>query len=99
MTTIMRPKAGFSLMEILIALAIMGLIVSVVGVAMMNYFQGAKISTTKQQLREIKNAVDYFNTRQGVYPDRLDDLVKKPTDEELAKDWIQYIPKKEVPRD
>lgn len=91
------PRQGFSIMEIMIVIAIMGLLAAVVGPKFFNAFSGAKVSTTKQSLQGIKSAIEMFYLKHGDYPDSLKDLYKKPANEEFAKDWTEpYIEEKKL---
>ncbi len=91
------PKQGFSLIEILVAIAIIGLILATVGPRVMTFFSGAKVDTTKQSLLGIKSTLDMFNLRHGEYPETLKDLYRKPSNEELAKNWNEaYIDEKKL---
>lgn len=83
------PRQGFSLMEILIAIAILGLVAGLLIPKFAGVYSGAQVDTAKQSLRGIKSALEMFNLSLGDYPDSLKDLYKKPTNEELAKNWTQ----------
>ena len=56
-----RNKPGFSLMEIMIAVAIMGILVAVAGPALFGYLARAKVSKTKTELRFFKQQIEQFN--------------------------------------
>lgn len=91
------PRSGFSIMEIMIVIAIMGLIAGVVGPKVVNYLKNARTSTVKQSLLGLKGTIEMFNAQVGDYPDSLKDLYKKPANEELAKDWAgPYIEEKKL---
>lgn len=97
MKTDIRP--GFTLAEVMIAIAIVGLLAAIGGPMFMSYLAKGKVTATKQNLRIIKGAVDQFNADMGQNPETLKDLVKKPANPDLAKDWNPYINKKEIPLD
>lgn len=66
---------GFTLVELLVVLAIIALLLTV---AMPRYFKGvdqAKESTLKHDLSTIRETLDKFYADQGRYPDSLDELV------------------------
>lgn len=95
-----HAKSGFTIAEILIAIAIVGLIMAVGGPAVMRYLERGRVTTTKQSLRGFKTAIESFNADTGQNPEQLKDLIKKPAQEEVAKDWAgPYLDKKEVPKD
>jgi general secretion pathway protein G len=93
-------REGFSLMEIMIALLILGLVAAMVGPAAFNALKNARKSTAKSTMRAFKNAIGMFQTHTGQYPQMLKDLIKKPRDEKVAKKWEgPYIDKTEIPED
>ena len=76
-------KAGYSLMEILIVLAIMGLLVALVGPQLANMFGGAQGKTATAQVRTLKEALETMNLDIGRYPaqeEGLGLLVQAPGD-------------------
>ena len=76
-------KAGYSLMEILIVLAIMGLLVALVGPQLANMFGGAQGKTATAQVRTLKEALETMNLDIGRYPTQeegLSLLVQAPGD-------------------
>lgn len=90
-------RQGFSMLEILIAVAIMIIIGTVVAPRALTFLSGAKVDTAKASLRTIKQAIESFYLRHNEYPDSLKDLVRRPTNEELAKNWIEpYFEEKQL---
>lgn len=71
-------KPGFSLLEIMIAVTIMGILAAVVGPALFGYLARAKVSKTKTELRFFKQQIEQFNADIGEYPKTLNDLVVCP---------------------
>ncbi len=75
-------KAGFSLIEILIAVILIGSIVAMVGPKLMQRFGKGQIGTTKISLHGIKSTLDEYFIDMGHYPTKqeggLDALVTKP---------------------
>ena len=49
-----RRQGGFTLMELLVVLAILGLLVSLVGPQVLNQLGGAKTKTTKIQIKDLE---------------------------------------------
>src|ERR1041384_8004790 len=66
-----RRTAGFSLMELMLVLAIMGILMAVVAVNIMGVGEKAKIKTTKQSLMTIRNALQTYHLEQSAYPPDL----------------------------
>lgn len=67
-------KNGYSLMEILIVLAIMGLLVALVGPQLGNMFGGAQGKTATAQIRTLKEALETMNLDIGRYPTEQEGL-------------------------
>jgi len=88
-------KSGFSLMELLVAIAILGIIAGVGIPAFMNYLKKARVKRAEGDLRLLKNQIDMFKMDTGKYPSKLIYLVKRPRDPKIAKKWLGgVIPKK-----
>jgi len=90
---------GFTLIEMLIAVAIM----IVVGLVAIPYFTGyldkTKKATARSTVRTLGGLVDQFEADHGKYPETLKDLVKRPGDEEVSRNWTPYLKGSEVPKD
>lgn len=74
-------RGGFTLLELLIVLAIMGLLMAVVTPQVMNMFSGAKSDTAALQVETITTALNYYQLDTGSYPDMkqgLEGLWKAP---------------------
>jgi general secretion pathway protein G len=80
-------KGGFSLIEILIAIAILAIVSVVVVPGYMSYMESARVSRAESNLRSIKGAIDSYALMVGQLPGRLKDLVQKPADEKAARRW------------
>jgi general secretion pathway protein G len=70
----LRRKAGYTLVEILIVLAIIALLVAVVGPEFAKIFDGAKVKTTNTQIAELKTALDTMQPDIGRYPTQQEGL-------------------------
>ncbi len=71
-----RAVRGMTLLEIMIVIAILGLLASVIVAAVMNNFERAKISTTRIQLDKVKQAVQMSSvSNDGEYPNKIEDLL------------------------
>jgi general secretion pathway protein G len=93
-----RRDMGFTLLEIMVVLAIIGLIVGSVGVMVFNRFKKAQIQTAKTRVTEISNATTQFMLdNNNNCPRGLDDLVsqkylKKGLKDPWGKDFIFRCP-------
>jgi len=59
---------GMTLLEIMIVVAILGLIASVVVVGVMNSFERARISASRLKVGQILQALDMYRANEGDYP-------------------------------
>ena len=76
-----RLQAGFTLIEMLIVLAIIGMIMALVGPRVLNYLGESKIKATKIQIDSLSAALDLYYLDVGRYPssaEGLPALVQKP---------------------
>lgn len=89
-------EAGFTLLELLIVLAIIALLVGLVAPRVVQYLSKAKSQTAQTQLHNIASALDLYRLDIGHYPSQdegLDALVIAPSG---VTSWNgPYLPKKE----
>jgi len=78
-------EAGFSLLELLVVLAILALLAGLVAPRVIGYLGGAKTDTAKLQLRNIESALDLYRLDNGKYPTALEALVTQPPGAERWK--------------
>ena len=74
-------QGGFTLMELLVVLAILGLLMSLVGPQVLNQLGGAKTKTAGIQIKDLEQALEMYKLDVGRYPTSeqgLDALVNKP---------------------
>jgi general secretion pathway protein G len=75
-------QAGFTLVEVLVVLAIMGLIMSMIGPRVLNYLTDSKYKTAQIQVESLSSAVELFFIDNGRYPlesEGLQALVQPPS--------------------
>jgi general secretion pathway protein G len=75
-------EAGFTLVEMLVVITIIGLIMGLVGPRVLNYLAESKVKTAKIQIESLSAAIDLYYLDNGHYPsssDGLDALVRKPS--------------------
>jgi len=70
-----RRQAGFTLLEIMIVLAIIAMIAGGVGVALFNRFKKAQISTAKMRVKQARDAVTQYMIETPSCPHSIDELV------------------------
>jgi general secretion pathway protein G len=96
-------QAGFSLIELMIVIAILGLLIGFVGPKIMASFDKAKVGTTQVQMKQLASTLKTFRLDCGQYPTTeqgLSALVSKPSSGAECKNYAPggYLEKK-VPED
>jgi general secretion pathway protein G len=91
---------GFSLVELLVVLAILGMIIGLVGPRVMKHLGSAKSDTAKIQIEDLGATLDIFYLENGRYPssqEGLSALVTKPAG---LDNWNgPYLKKQVIPKD
>lgn len=92
-------QGGFTLMELLVVLAILGLLMALVGPNVMRQLGGAKTKTAGIQIKDLEQAMEMYKLDVGRYPstqEGLEALVRKPSN---ATGWNGPYLKSDVPLD
>lgn len=79
-------RAGFTLIEIMAVVLIIGLLAGVVGVAVFSQVDTARVTTAKAQMKQIESALEFYRLDNGRYPTTeqgLDALISQPSIEPL----------------
>ena len=63
-----RGQRGFTLVEMLVVITIIGLIMSLVGPRVLNYLGESKVKAAKIQIQSFSSALDLFYLDAGRYP-------------------------------
>jgi general secretion pathway protein G len=90
---------GFSFLEIMLVVLIIGILVSIIGPNLLGKTGKARVKATKAQLKNVETALTTFEMEIGDLPSTdqgLEALVKRPSDV-AEEDWSQYMPA--LPRD
>jgi len=91
---------GFSLVEMLVVLAIMGLLVGLVAPRVLGYLGGAKVDTARAQIRNIDSALELFFIDNGRYPSDEEGLRVLAIQSESLPQWNgPYLKGADVLRD
>src|SRR5437879_10819182 len=67
-------EAGFTLVEILVVITIIGMIMALVGPRVLNYLGESKVKTAKMQIQSFASALDLFYLDAGRYPSSAEGL-------------------------
>jgi general secretion pathway protein G len=70
-------NAGFTLVELLVVMAILATLLAIVGPRYTRSVDLASESALRTNLKTLRSAIDQHVADTGQYPDQLDDLVKK----------------------
>ena len=72
-----RKVKGFTLIEMVIVILILGIIAAVAAPRMFNTASTAEENSTRQQLAVLRNAIEMYRARSGVYPpkDKLEEAM------------------------
>jgi len=93
-------QGGFTLMELLVVLAILGLLMSLVGPRVLSQLGGAKTKTAAIQIKDLEQSLEMYKLDVGRFPNTeqgLNALVQKPVD---VVGWNgPYLKKSNVPLD
>jgi general secretion pathway protein G len=76
-----RAEAGFTLVEMLVVIAIIGLIMGLVGPRVLNYLGDSKVKAAKLQIESFSSSLDLFYLDVGRYPtggEGLSALTQRP---------------------
>lgn len=96
-------QSGFTLIEIMIVLAIVGILFSFVGVGVMKKFKEAKVQSARIQIAALEQGLQAYYLAHNYYPSTaqgLDALVKKPSVGKVPDNWQgPYLSKNTVPKD
>ena len=91
-------SAGFTLLEMIVVVAIIGILATLVVVRYTGKTDEAKVAAAKSQIAQIESAVVSFYTHVGRMPKELRELIEKPSG---AANWQEggYLKGKTVPKD
>ncbi|MBT6276361.1 MAG: type II secretion system major pseudopilin GspG [Chromatiales bacterium] len=89
--------AGFTLMELMVVMAILGLIAAFAGPQVFKALDKAQTDAAKAQISSLSTAISQYRLEVGKFPPDLNALVEQPAGD--AKWDGPYLNKKSVPKD
>ncbi len=99
-----RNQQGFTLIEIMAVVLIIGLLTTLVGIAVAGVIDDARIGTTKTNIRGLEAALQIYQIDNSRYPTTdqgLQALIEKPTTAPEPRRWRKggYLQKAQLPND
>jgi general secretion pathway protein G len=90
MQTPVRRSAGFTLIEIMAVVLIIGLLGGIVGVVIFGQVDSARVTTARTQMKQIESALEFYRLDNGRYPTTeqgLRALIEKPGTTPEPRRW------------
>jgi len=91
-----NKQSGFSLLEVMVVLVIIGMIMSIVAPNIMGQQEEAAIDKAHLDIQQIEDALSLYKLKNKAYPTTeqgLEALVTKPSGDPTPKNWRQYLNK------
>jgi general secretion pathway protein G len=98
----MRRQAGFTLIEIMVVIVILGLLAALVVPKLVGRTEEAKRTQTRVQIKNIQQAMELFKLDNGFFPSTdqgLEALVRMPEAGRIAKNYRKGGYLERVPKD
>jgi len=98
----LRRQAGFTLIEIMVVIVILGLLAALVVPRLVGRTEEAKRTQTRVQIKNIQQAIELFKLDNGFYPSTeqaLDALVRMPETGRIPKNYRKGGYLDRVPKD
>lgn len=95
-----KHNRGFTLIEIMVVVVIIGILAAVVVPSIMDRPGQARVAKAKQDIRTLENSLNMYRLDNFRYPTTdqgLEALVNEPTSSPRPENWQQYMPR--VPTD
>jgi len=102
MKTSKSPQTGFTLIEMLVVLVIIGMLAGLVGPKLFGRVDSSKVKTAEVQIKMLKGSLETFRLDVGRLPTQAEGLVvlnQAPTDERAKAHWRGPYLDQDVPLD
>jgi general secretion pathway protein G len=83
-------ERGFTLLELMIVMAIMGILITIAQPSLKQSIVRAREAVLREDLYQIRDALDQYYADNGRYPGQLADLINES---EKTKSYLRGIPK------
>ena len=86
----LRKRKGFSFIEVMVVIVILGLLAGIVGVNMLSSVDQAKVDVTKTRIESLRAALDLYRLHNNRYPSTEQGLISlktKPDSGKIPKSW------------
>ena len=92
-------NAGFTLLELLVVMVIIGLLVSYVGPRYFGQLSKSEVKTAKAQINSLRKALDIYRLDNGKYPDQQEGLNALLVPPQGNTKWHGPYLQKDIPND
>jgi general secretion pathway protein G len=104
MKQLLRNNAGFTLIELMVVIIILGLLAAIVMPRVVGETDRARYEQAKVQMRILEDALKRYKLDSGLFPSTeqgLEALVRKPSSGALPRHWPEggYLDKGDIPID
>ena len=99
-----KQQQGFSLIEVLVVVVIMGMLIGLIGPNVLGQVDRARVTTAKSDIASLSQALDMYKLDNHFYPTTdqgLDALVRRPQSSPEPRNWNPegYIKGSKLPLD
>lgn len=95
-------EKGFTLIEIMIVVVIIGLLAALVAPRLLGRVEEARVTTAKTQIKQIEQALQMYRIDNGMYPTTeqgLDALIEPPSIEPIPRNYHPQGYMERIPKD